>query len=150
MAIQTTYQENLSVPRAGTSVGGDETVDTGICETVAGIGFGLVVSQGVADKGVALGGALTDFRGITVRDVTLRPDQDDKYAQYDNVGVLIEGRVWVDVAVAVAAGDKVHFDATTGTISNTGGNGPILGARFATSTTGAGQALVELAGYNQN
>lgn len=145
MAIQTTYSETIAAAVAGQV--GDQTdynIDTLVSEVAGGIGFGLVVGQGAADRGCVLGGALTVFRGISVRDVTLPDGQDDTYDEGDNVAVLSEGDIWVTVAAAVDAGDRVHYNATTGAISNTGGNGPIVGARFLTSAALNGLALVRL------
>ncbi len=149
MAVQTTYNERMELPRAGT-VTMDKKVDTGICETVAGIGFGLAVGQGTGDKGVVLGGALAIFRGMSVRDVTLFDAvTPDEYQQYQNVGVLTDGKAWVVPFEAVAAGDVVHYNATTGRFGKAGGSGPILGARWVTSAAANAPAQLELSGYNQ-
>lgn len=149
--VQNTYSENMEPGVAGLVVGSDWNADTGNCETVAGIGFGLAVSQGAADKGVIIGGTRLGFRGITIRDVTLENLQLDKYAQYQNVGVLVQGKIWVVPPVAVEAGDPVHFVAATGVITNTGGEGPINGARWVTSAAGTGDlAIVELSGHQRS
>lgn len=150
MPVQTTYATNMRPGVPGLVVGADFDIDTGNCETAAGIGFGLGVSQGAADKGVILGGTKLGFRGITVRDVTLESDQGDVYAQYQNVGVLTRGKIWVMVPVAVAAHDPVHFNAATGEVSNAGGEGPVAGARFVTSAAAQGLALVELKGFQRS
>jgi hypothetical protein len=47
----------------------EHSVTTRLCETTAGIGFGLAVSQGTGDKGCILGGSA--FIGVTVRDIAL-------------------------------------------------------------------------------
>lgn len=148
---QSSYSERMDPARAGMISGSDYDTDTGIVETVAGIGFGLAVSQGAADKGIIIGGTRLGFVGITVRDVTLESAQSDKYVRYQNAGVLSRGNVWVAPAVAVSRNDPVHFDATTGVLSNTGGQGPINGARWVTSAAGTGDlALVELSGYKRS
>lgn len=149
--VQSTYQARMDPGRPGLVMGGDYEAKTGICETVLGIGFGLAVSQGAADMGVILGGTRLGFRGITIRDITLENAQLDKYARYQNVGVLTEGQIWVAPAVAVVANDPVHFVAATGVLTNTGGQGPINGARWVTSAAGTGDlALVELSGFNRS
>jgi hypothetical protein len=150
MAVQTTYSENMRAGLPGLVVGSDYDIDTGNCETAAGLAFGIAVSQGAADKGVIIGGTRAGFRGITVRDVTLESDQLDKYAQYQNVGVLTRGKIWVTVAAAVAAHDPVHFVAATGVLTNTGAEGPVNGARYVTSAAINGLALVELKGYQRS
>lgn len=148
--VQSAYQERMDPGRAGIVVGVDWNADTGNCETAAGLAFGIAVSQGAADKGVVIGGAVAGFRGITIRDITLESRQLDKYARYQNVGVLTRGKIWAAPAVAVAAGDPVHYSTTTGILTNTGGVGPITGARWVTAAAGTGDlALVELSGFNQ-
>lgn len=150
MAVQTSYTERMQPGRPGLIVGSDYNTDTGNVETVAGIGFGLAVSQGSADKGVVIGGALAGFRGITVRDVTLESDQLDKYARYQSAGILTRGKIWVTPAVSVVAGDPVHYVSATGVFTNTGDIGPITGARYVSSAAGTGDlAVVELSGFNQ-
>lgn len=143
--VQSTYSENISDAVAGMVANSvPSRVDTRKCETAAGIAFGVAVSHGAADKGAVIGGALVDFSGITVRDVTLPPEADDTYQQYGNMAVLTEGDIWVAPAVEVSEGDAVHYNATTGVLTNTGGNGPIVGARWMTS--GSTLAIVRLGG----
>jgi hypothetical protein len=143
-AVQSTYSENLQAARAGLLAGDAYDVESGIVETAAGIGFGLAVAQGTADKGRILADASEHFIGISVRDVTLGAEV-DTYPQYGNIGVVKRGLVWVSCASA-AAGGKVYFTANTGAIVYTGGE-LITGARFVTSTDGNGFALVELSGF---
>lgn len=151
--VQATYRERIAPAVAGLMSGSDWNADTGICETAAGIGFGLAVSQGVADKGIILGGTRLGFRGVSIRDVTLVHPlaQLDKYSEHENMGVMTEGKIWVAPAVAVAANDPVHFVAATGVFTNTGNQGPINGARWVTSAAGNGDlALLELSGYQRS
>jgi hypothetical protein len=147
-AVQTSYSERIAQAVEGQV--GNETnwdADTKIVETAAGIGFGKAVSQGTSDKQIVVGGALADFVGITIRDITLPASQNDTFAEGDEVGVLTEGDIWVKPSVEVVAGDPVHYNATTGVFTNTGGSGPIKGARYMTSNGGAnGLALVRLGG----
>jgi hypothetical protein len=155
MAIQTEYRERIQAARPGLVQGSDYDSKTGTCEVEAGIGFGLAVGQGAGDKGVVLGGALGGFRGISIRDVTQYDAAGsgaivDKYPQYANMAYLTRGLVYVVPAVAVAPGDPVHYNATTGVLTNTGGNGPVKGARWASSADADGYALVDLGGYNQD
>lgn len=151
--VQSTYKATLDPGRPGLISGSDYDVDTGIVETVAGIGFGLAVSQGAGDLGVIIGGTRLGYRGITVRDVTLESAQVDKYAQYQNAGILTKGKIWVAPSHSVVAGDPVYFVAATGVLTNqSGGNqGPINGARWATAAAGTGDfALVEFSGYQRS
>src|SRR5262249_43452764 len=126
-------------------------VSSKVVENSNGIPFGRAVGQGVADNGAVLGGALTTFIGISVKDITLIPasldsDYTDIYQRYANVGVLSMGDVWVETGGAVAIGAAVYYNATTGVLDDSGGSGPIPGARWETSTTGIGLAIVHLSG----
>lgn len=147
--VQSTYQATLDPGRAGLPVGTDWNADTGNCETVAGLSFGIAVSQGaVTDKGVVIGGTSETFRGITLRDVTLESAQLDKYARYQNVGVLTRGKVWCLPSHAVAPGDPVYFVPATGVLTNqAGGNEVINGARWVTTAVADALALVEVSGF---
>lgn len=96
------------------------------CETAAGIGFGLAVSQGTRDDGCILGGS--KFIGVSVRDVTLglapvdplsdTPNTVDKYGPGTNVSILSRGDIWVIAGSNVAAGDAVSYNTTTGVLSS--------------------------------
>lgn len=142
MAIQTTYGERMRAGTPGSIQGSDYNTKTGICETAAGIGFGLAVSQGAADQGVTLGGSA--FVGISVRDVTLVDASVlDKYPETKNMAYLTRGMIYASPAVAVVAGDVVTYDTATGRLSNTGGTA-IPGARWRDSAAGDGVARVEL------
>jgi len=133
-------------PSPGTIEAADFGTRTGICETAAGIGFGLVVGQGAGEKGVVLGGTLANFLGITVRDITVRPNPtaQDSYPQYSNVGYIQDGQIWVLAGAAVAAGNPVYYNTSTGALSNAGGIGPIVGARWVTNAAAGARAIVEL------
>jgi len=131
--------------------GSNHECDTGICETEAGIGFGLAVGQGAeSDQGVTLGAAdLNHFRGVSVRDVTLGAEKDTIMVP-DSLSVLKKGSIWTKPAVAVVANDPVYFNATTGVFSNAGGIGPVPGARWKSSADADGMALVELSGHQRS
>lgn len=139
--VQSSYPERISAPTAGTIAGCDFKTRTGTVETAA-IAFGIAVSQGAADKGIVKGGAAADFLGISIRDVTAGAEQDN-YAVGQNAGYISEGQVWVVAGAAVGAGDAVHFDATSGAISNASGH-TIANSRFVTSGASGDRVLVEL------
>ena len=119
-------------------------------ETVAGIGFGLAVSQGVADKSCILGGSA--FLGVSVRDVTLAlapidPLSNsygtvDVYSEYETVAVLTRGRIWVKAEGDVAGGDALFYDATAGNFSNSASGEAANGSIVFTNQPAAGQTVV--------
>jgi len=142
VTVQSTYSRTLVAGTAGqpaTMSGWD--ADTKICETVAGIGFGLAVSQGSAANGVTLGGAA--FVGVSLRDVTLPPSQTDKYIQTQNMSVFVRGDIWVNVEDDVAIGHEVKYDATTGQMGHTGGTA-VPNARWMTAASAGGLAILRL------
>lgn len=152
--IQSSYNERIGVAVAGLIA----NLRDSICRTKqlesATLGFGLAVCQGTADDGITLGGsALTKFQGVSVRDVTLVPDNSDQYVQTNNVAVLQEGDIWVQIGAAVGPADAVYFNPTTGVFYKTsagGALGPIAGARWLkTAALADGIALLSLSGYNQ-
>lgn len=115
--IQPTYLDTIlpGVPGMPASMTGWDA-DTKVVETAAGIGFGLAVSQGSAAKGIILGGTAAGFRGITYKDIALIPTAalTDKYPQYSNAGVMVEGDIWVLPSEAVLVTDPVYFAGATG------------------------------------
>jgi hypothetical protein len=94
------------------------------------------VSQSTAsDIGALVGGTVAGFVGITILDPTgIWPIgssiPDGGVAQYFNVGVLTKGEIFAQATVPVLAGDPVHFGAADGVLTNTGGVGPVPGARW--------------------
>lgn len=148
--VQSAYLERMAAGLPGMIA--NETNwdgDTRNCETVAGIGFGLPVGQGTADKGAVLGGALAGFVGVSIRDVTLDHETADldKYKLNENMGVLNEGDIWVTTSVAALPSDPVHYNATTGAWLITGGEGPIVGARWMRSSGIGGINILRLSGH---
>lgn len=116
-------------------------------------GFGLAVGLGTEEKQCSLGGALDTFIGVTMKDITLIPGaihtEVDKYAQYDNVGVLQMGEIWVQTTgAAPTKNDPVHYNATTGVFGVSGGSGPVLGARWV-KTGSNNLARLRLPAYGQ-
>lgn len=154
-AVQTNYSERIGLPTVGSIHGSDYDTITGICETDSpGIGFGLAVSQGAeSDQGVILGGTLAAFKGISVRDATLRGDRGDvdHYVPPNNMGIIKRGQVWVLPSENVAPGAAVYFDSVTGQLGATSGGdkvGPIKGAAWKSTGGASTVARVYLGGYD--
>lgn len=147
--MQTEYNLNMKAPSPGTISSSDYDTITGISEVSAstGIAFGVAVAKGTADKGVVLGGALSVFLGITVKDIALgHKNNVDVYHQYDNVSIMRRGTMWVEAGEPVTANDPVHYDATTGVLMKSGGTGPIPGARWVRSAGVGERTEVYLSG----
>ena len=142
--VQPTYTRYQPIAQNGML--GDETeavTDSRIVETAAGVGFGLAVSQGTGDRGCILAG--NDFVGVTRADQTLPRSETltlDKYAQYDNAGILCMGDIWVIVGGAVTITSAVVYDAATGQFGT--GAVAVEGARYMTGAASGGLALLRL------
>lgn len=149
MTTQTNYLERQAKAVAGqiASMRAWDSI-TRTAETAAGIGFGLAVGRGAADHGCILGGALGLFRGASMKDVTLMGSQSDKYTQYQNVGILTEGEIWVQVTGTPGPGDPVNYNAATGVFAASGGSGPVIGARWM-ELSDAGIGRLYLSGNGQ-
>jgi hypothetical protein len=136
--VQTTYTRYIGPAQVGMLASEvNWAADTRIIETVAGIGFGLAVSQGVADDGCIIGGAA--FVGLTMRDVTLPRSETltlDAYARYDNAAILTMGDLWVLCYASVTpATASVVFEAATGKLGIAGTT--IAHARWMSTAVGS-------------
>jgi hypothetical protein len=145
--IQSTYAERQGIATAGMP-GNMRSYDsiTRVVEAADGIGFGLAVGRGTTDKGAVLGGALTGFLGVSLKDPT---QVVDIYPQYSNIGLYAAGPIWVQTDTGVDPGDPVYYNATTGKFASAGGAGrvgPVLGARWE-KTSSAGIGFVVLPQY---
>src|SRR5690606_38806077 len=116
-------------------------------EDAAGIGFGVAVAQGTADKGCkAFGSGDTSILGITVRERSIDANDENEFAQYTDARIMTKGVIWVTASVAVDAGDPVYVVPATGAFAKTSASSAvqIAGARWDTSTSGSGIAQVRL------
>lgn len=147
MAVQTTYNATLAPGVVGAQATMlPATIISRNVEPSAGLGFGVAVAQGAADKGiVAFGGAANKYVGITMLDrsavgTTAAPDA---FPQRASARVMTKGDIWVQASVQVAAGDPVYLVAATGLFTNVStSNVAVPNARFDTSTTAANQLAV--------
>jgi hypothetical protein len=127
--LQTTYRPQIAPFLLGLIPDeNDAELMTRVCNTAAGIGFGVGVSQDVVDKNCVLGG--TQFIGLTQRDKTLaqapvdplslidNPNPVDKYGQWTNVSIMTRGRIVVRAGATVTAWQPLFYDATTGLLTN--------------------------------
>lgn len=147
-AVQTTYSANLQPFVEGQIVTmlDDDDVETRICETVAGVGYGRVVSEGANARGAILGGA-TKMLGITVRDITqvARVGQTvDQYSRYENMAVMLEGDIAVRPVAAVTHGSPATYDSTTGQLNPASAGVAIANSRYITSAGAGALAVLRL------
>lgn len=155
--VQTTYTQYLTAAQVGmpaTTTGWD--IDTKICEDLSvpavGIGFGLAVTGGTVhgDRSACLGtGSGKTFVGITVADPTLpniATGFTDKYADGDNMGVLVRGDIWVVARDAVSAGDAGYYDPANGALGNASVSGATVidDSRWMTSAVAGALAVIRL------
>ncbi len=147
---QSTYSETTADAIAG-NVADTSTHDarTYICETSAGIAFGVAVQQGADANKAKVGIATGKFIGITIKDPTRAPDDSDKYDDGANMAVLYRGTIWVKAESAVTVGADVTAKTTTGALSSAAaatGQIAISGARWMTAASAGKLAQVQLSG----
>ena len=151
VVVQTSYRPQIAPAVAGMIASGTlESVKTYLCETVAGIGFGLAVSQGTGDTGVILGGS--SFIGVSVRDITwssprsiripTRRTRWTSLAFETNVAVANKGDIWVLAGANVAAGNALSYNTTTGHFSTGTGGTSATGSLTFTQQPVAGNTIV--------
>lgn len=146
MSIGFTYDETQVAAYVGDIV--NMIPATLISRTVeADVGFGVAMVQGTEDKAaraLTTGDAAADYVGFTVRERSVQ-DGEDKFLANDTARLITKGVIWLQASVAVAAGDAVYIVPATGAVTNVStSNVLIAGARFDTSTTGAGLVQVRL------
>ena len=150
--VQSSYSERITGPLAfGTPANQHSAViDTRVSEDSDDIPFGRAVGQGTADKGCVLAAAAaTAFVGVSVRDIAKDDADDDEYVRYENVGVLVQGDIWVEADGIVAAGNNVTFETTTGKFGTVAADGThilLVGARWMTSAASGAAAILRLTG----
>lgn len=145
MPIQTTYEDTIAKAFVGMIANMEpKRLISRNVETAAGIGFGLPVAQGAEDRDcIATEGGVTKILGITVLDRSVTAEFPNGFAQYESARIMTSGCVWVTASVDVVAGDPVHVTVATGAFTKSGGV-QIVGARWDTSATSGGLAVVRL------
>lgn len=146
MALQTTYGSTYAPAYAGMVA--DLGPATIISRTVEDddLPFGVAVTR-EGDHGVsAFGSGDTSILGISVRSQATPAESPNVYPEGDTAAILIKGTIWVQASVAVDAGDPVYVIPATGAFAKTNASSAvqIAGARWDTSTSGAGLARVYL------
>jgi hypothetical protein len=152
-AVQTTYSENMrvAVPGQLARMSPVDLISRNV-EDVAGIGFGIVVQQGVRDDGctadlTTVAMTADRFLGITVRERSVRPETPNGFAQYESARIIRKGPIWVMTGGAVNAGDDVTVTLASGLLGTAAVGAGIIAiprARWETSTAGAALAVLQL------
>lgn len=144
--MQTTYSQYMAPAFAGMLADATlGTVDSFLAETA--IGFGVPVIRGTNKarqvKPVSTGGDAAKVIGIAIHD---QCHEQSAYNAKDAVNVLTAGRAWVQVAVAVVAGDAAGVSEVAATkwgkVDAT--YLAVTGAKFISSAAANGFAIVEI------
>jgi len=152
--MQTSYSQYMEPAIAGTLYDiSFRRIDSYVVETDnISPGMGVVLGAN-KERQVKLGAATTSVvAGIALLQAREQnADGNVIYADKDTVPVLNKGRAWVPVTGAVTAGNQaflVFSGDNRGKWASAAGDpataSAITGAKFITSTTGAGLAVVEL------
>jgi len=126
------------------------TVKVGVPATLGGIGP-FTIADGATD--FATGDSFritvdaeeggTAFRGYTIEDKTLVRSEGtpvDTFRKGDNMGLLVDGVIWVVAGGAVKAGNQAFFDPTTKRHVAAGGR-ELPNVTFETSATANGELV---------
>lgn len=127
--MQTSYADRQPTFLEGQKVDGREyDAETMIAEAVA-LAFGRPVARGTAERQCILLTAANaaKFKGITVRDVSVRPSAGGMYPVGGNVTVLTKGPIAVRVGGAVSADDVARFNTATNRFTAAAAGGTVIG-----------------------
>ena len=122
--VQSTYPSNIGEAVKGMIASTvDAQVDSLICDEALGIPVARAVREVLASGKLKIGIDALGFRGISIRERTLRPNDVNSagaeiYPNGYHVGVLFEGEIWVDIQAAVTRGLDVTANADTGQLSS--------------------------------
>ena len=131
--VQNSYMETHAIGLHG-QVANTATCDADSKIAEEDIQFGRAVSRGTDDEHVRAGAGVDEYIGVTIKDRTRDPSEDDAYAQGAHAAVGYRGDIFIEVESAVAVGDPVYGDTDDGLLSATPG-----GLRRVTvDTAGAG------------
>ena len=144
-AVQSNYSESIPDQVAGMVANSQNAdIDSCVVEGDDAIKFGYAVQQGTAWNQAKEGMAANKFRGVSVKDPTRAPDDNDTYTKGKHMSVLRRGDIWVPVAKAVAIGDPVSAIGTGDDVGmfSTGTTSPaalaIAGCRWMTAAAAKG------------
>lgn len=149
MSAQTSYTIKQPIAYAGmlADLNPKETISRDI-ETVAGVGFGVVVSRGTDKDRQAILGGTTGILGVTIRELSREGAINTgaiKYSEKETAAILREGYIWAVCPSGCVPGDAVNFVEATGVLDSgapagTGETG--LDDCFWDSTAAAGELAI--------
>ena len=117
-------------------VSGTRNTMTGLAPDTAKIPFGVAVSRSESGGNMVAKGYVAQlFLGISVKDETLQPRQEDMYEPGDVASVMWRGDIYVPVASPVTYGDNVVVATSTGALSSAD-DGSILSVTIGTAGAG--------------
>ena len=170
-AVQESYQERIDEFYEGQIIN-PHTCDVSTYLASAAIKFGVAVRRGDADNEVTpgvkpssgnanVGGTsnygVDDFLGVTIKDPTRDPEDDDEYAKGSHVNVLWRGDIVVKAGVAVTAGSPARIKVSDNTWVNTAAAAGIRnlrplngnGATFMRDAPAGSLTILRLYGHEQ-
>ena len=131
--VQTSYDERIDKYYEGMVIN-PHTCDVSTYIATAAIKFGVAVRRGASDGEVNpgvkpssgnanVGGTsnygVDDFLGVTIKDPTRDPEDEDEYIKGAHVNVMWRGDIVVKAGVAVAAGNPARIKVSDNTWVNT-------------------------------
>jgi hypothetical protein len=141
ITIQSAYATSYAEGFAGMLANGEtQNRISRTIEDAAGIAFGKAAFRGSGDHGVTGTPAAGTFMGIVIADAGQIPgvgETADTIAQYQTVGLLNEGCIFVSASVAVADGDQAYV-TSAGLITNVSTSNTSIPAKFDATTSAAG------------
>ena len=120
-----------------------DVVDSSAVELAEGLEPGQPVARGT-DKAVHAKLAETSVDVIGVAVHTHKEPNTPYYGKSDSIGVMTFGRIWVEVAVAVTAGDKAAVNATGQFIKAASDTDAVAGATYLTSAQAGELAILSI------
>ena len=161
-AVQSAYQERIDEFYEGQIID-PHTCDVSTYIAEAAIGFGRPIIRGSGDDlrvvmGIAptTGGSnpfpANEFYGISIKDPTRDPEENDQYRIGAHVNVMWRGDIVVMVTAAVSAGGVVRVDSATNRFTSAAASATIrtiTGARFLRDASANGLSIVRLYGNEQ-
>jgi hypothetical protein len=130
--LQTTYTDTIAKAYAGMVANGETSNRISrTLESAAGVAFGQPVYRGTGDHGCTVTvGTLATFYGWTIATAAqalIAGATADTFAQYDSVGIITSGAIYVAVKGAVTDGASI-------TVGTGGGAADLIGATAADAT----------------